>query len=381
MLKKFEVKNFKNFKEKVTIDFDNVGGYQFSTDCITDDIISKMLIYGRNATGKSNLGHAIMNINANLGFSRITKDKEILNADSDDSKAEFKYTFLFDGKEVIYKYNKFSNLELLEEELIIDGERSFYVNFLDKYCDFNNLYYLSPELVTNSYVDTVFFNRKTDGIMEYPIPLLRWLISNTTLTLDSALMKLSDYVRRMYMVTVGSMAIYGPKSLYETFYENLIDEKELREFEEFLNFMGVVCRLHCEKLSDGQYELYFKQKKLLPFHENASSGTLALMNLYIQINIGKTASFLYLDEFDAFYHFEMTENLIRYFKLKFPNCQIILTSHNTKLMSNRLFRPDCLFILSRNGKLTSLNNATKRELREGHNLEKMYISGEFDAYE
>jgi len=50
-------------------------------------------------------------------------------------------------------------------------------------------------------------------------------------------------------------------------------------------------------------------------------------------------------------------------------------------MSNRLFRPDCLFILSRNGKLTSLNNATKRELREGHNLEKMYISGEFDAYE
>ena len=41
----------------------------------------------------------------------------------------------------------------------------------------------------------------------------------------------------------------------------------------------------------------------------------------------------------------------------------------------------CLFILSREGNLTALCNATQRELREGHNLEKMYISGEFEKYE
>lgn len=40
-----------------------------------------------------------------------------------------------------------------------------------------------------------------------------------------------------------------------------------------------------------------------------------------------------------------------------------------------------MFILSRKGKLTSLYNATTRELREGHDLEKMYISKEFDKYE
>ena len=38
-------------------------------------------------------------------------------------------------------------------------------------------------------------------------------------------------------------------------------------------------------------------------------------------------------------------------------------------------------ILSRKGTLTALCNATQRELREGHNLEKMYISGEFEKYE
>lgn len=42
MLKKFTLKNYKNFKDEISINFENTAGYQFSTDCITDGIISKM---------------------------------------------------------------------------------------------------------------------------------------------------------------------------------------------------------------------------------------------------------------------------------------------------------------------------------------------------
>ena len=66
---------------------------------------------------------------------------------------------------------------------------------------------------------------------------------------------------------------------------------------------------------------------------------------------------------------------------KYPECQLIMTSHNTNLMANKIVRPDCLFILSSRGTLTALCDATERELREGHNLEKMYISGEFEKCE
>ena len=41
-------------------------------------------------------------------------------------------------------------------------------------------------------------------------------------------------------------------------------------------------------------------------------------------------------------------------------------------------RPDCFFILN-NTRLISIVNSTDRELREGHNLEKLYRSGEFDG--
>ena len=66
MLKKFMLKNYKNFKDEITIDFENIAGYQFNTDCLSDGIIGKMLIYGCNATGKTNLGRAILDIGSTM---------------------------------------------------------------------------------------------------------------------------------------------------------------------------------------------------------------------------------------------------------------------------------------------------------------------------
>lgn len=55
MLKHFRVNNFKNFKDDLDIDFSDVNGYKFSQDCITNDLIGKMIIYGKNGSGKTNL--------------------------------------------------------------------------------------------------------------------------------------------------------------------------------------------------------------------------------------------------------------------------------------------------------------------------------------
>lgn len=106
MLKKFSVKNYKNFQNEVVIDFQNIAGYQFNTDCLADNTISKMLIYGRNAVGKTNLGKAIIDIRTILGKS-FPLDKEILlNADSKENYALFSYTFQFENHELIYEYTR-----------------------------------------------------------------------------------------------------------------------------------------------------------------------------------------------------------------------------------------------------------------------------------
>ena len=383
MLKKFTLKNYKNFKDEISIDFENTAGYQFSTDCITDGTISKMLIYGRNATGKTNLGKALIDICMTMfGVRRYADTGVFLNADSIDETATFSYEFGFENNELIYRYTRFYNQELRNEELRINKKTIFSCDFENNKFDFKNLKYINAETASiDRYLQSVDIDDEEE-LQEPKLPFLRWLISNVALNSDSILIELANYTRRMLMITAGNTMLRTSRRMNDSFYELLEDSNRLKDLEYFLNEMGIECKLILQKLLDGQRELYFEHEKLVPFYETASSGTLALVDLYRRL-IPKNwdPSFIYLDEFDAFYHYEMSEKVINFFKRRYPKCQIIMTSHNTNLMTNRLMRPDCLFILSRAGALTALCNATERELREGHNLEKMYISGEFDKYE
>jgi hypothetical protein len=306
-----------------------------------------------------------------------------LNADSVEDSAGFTYTFRFDDMELSYQYTRFSDQELRDEELILNGISIFKCDFLKGEYRFDNLKCIDAETANvDRYLQALEGNESAEENIEPKLPFLRWLISNVALKNDSVLIRLSNYVRRMVMITVGNEVPYRVRRMSNVFYESLERPERLKDLEDFLNAMGIECKLILKKLPDGQKELYFAHEKLVPFYENASSGTLALLDLYRRI-VPKVwePSLIYLDEFDAFYHYEMAENVIKFFKKKYPRCQMIMTSHNTNLMTNRLMRPDCMFILSRRGTLTALCNATERELREGHNLEKMYISGEFEKYE
>lgn len=111
-----------------------------------------------------------------------------------------------------------------------------------------------------------------------------------------------------------------------------------------------------------------------PFLSIASTGTKALELLYVWVKRMSAASFVFIDEFDAFYHFKLSFEVC---KLLFNmDCQVFTSSHNTYLMTNDLLRPDCNFILQ-NNKIKPLQACTEKELRFGHNIEKIYRANAF----
>ena len=385
MLKKFQVRNYKNFRDTLTFDFGKVGGYRFNQECICDDVIGTCIVYGRNATGKTNLGHAIGDIfDVIISNSRFRGSEEFLNADSSESVAQFCYEFEFDGISVVYEYSKREDGKLTIEQLLVDGKMVYCLDFERRVFTDLDLDIIGVEMIQlDRYVDSI---SSDDSELEDSInrlSFLRYILNNSAIASEAVIRKLEDYVRRMRFYGVGHQ-FNSAITLRENkaFVEYLAKEDNLADFQEFLNVMGISCELDLESFSDGESNLCFKHNKPIPFFGTASSGTVSLVNLYKRFVVAlKRPSFIYMDEFDAFYHYEMSEKVVQFFKHRFSQCQVVMTTHNTNLMSNQLMRPDCLFILSGEGKLTALCDATERELREGHNLEKLYIGGEFERYE
>jgi len=170
----------------------------------------------------------------------------------------------------------------------------------------------------------------------------------------------------------------GYREKSKDYYAFIFQKKAyIDEFNALLKRAGIDIPVVAKKDTDGETRLYFGAKKPMPFFKVASNGTKALYTFFYWFKTAPDVSFMYLDEFDAFYHYELSEIVVSILE-KTSGFQKILTSHNTNLLSNRIMRPDCYFILTPD-KLTSLANATERELREGHNLEKLYMSGEFNG--
>ena len=161
---------------------------------------------------------------------------------------------------------------------------------------------------------------------------------------------------------------------------NIIDEFIIRhnlikDFEQFLyDVSDQKFEFMQPRNNDKQVFCFIKGTPVL-FQGIASTGTHSLTLLYYWLKQMEKASFVFIDEFYAFYHFKLSKNICR--KLFELNCQLFLTSHNTLLLCNDLLRPDCNFLLDKN-EIRAIHDCTDKELREGHNIEKLFRGGTFD---
>lgn len=370
MLEKFSVKNYKNFKNQISIDFTVKHDYKFNEYCIKDGVLNKVIIFGDNGVGKSNFGYALFDIVGTLTDKNTIpfQANDFLNADSDDKVAEFSYEFKFDNDLVKYNYKKSEFKKVVFEELYINNDKIYDYDFLKKSFGNQNM-----ELINAGTLNFEYY--------ESNIAILRYIANNTTQAEGSIIKKLMNFVTKMlWFRSLQDNSYIGLETDVVNIADWIVANNLIGEFNEFLKSnANLKINVATAKILEAKNTNIFIEKHKnnpLIFENVASSGTKSLLLYFYWYKHFKDVKFLFIDEFDAFYHFKLSKNIIKNL-IEYKNMQTILTSHNTYIVNNDLLRPDCYFKL-KDGELKSFADSTERELREGHNLEKMLRQGEFD---
>ena len=369
MLKEFRVKGFKNFEKELVFDFSKTRNYNFSENAIKDGIVKTGLIYGINGSGKSNLGSAIFDIILHL----TEKEKLInlysyyLNLSNSNIMAKFYYKFKFEDDILEYEYQKDKPQNLVSEVVKINNK------LIAEYDYLTNKFELNLE-------GTESLNKNLNG---NNISFIKYINNNINPKEDSEQFKIKKIIEKfisfvdnmLFFASLNGNFYQGFKKGNGTISDEIINNGKLKDFENFLNEAGVPYKLIEKKIGKDK-RIYCKFKSgEVDFFEIASKGTCSLTLFYSWLISLDKVSFVFIDEFDAFYHVDLAKRVVE--ELLKLNIQAILTTHDTTIMTNDLLRPDCYFVLSE-GKIKSLPDLTEKELRQAHNLEKMYRAGAFN---
>ena len=369
MLKEFRVKGFKNFEKELVFDLSKTRNYNFSENAVKDGIVKTGLIYGINGSGKSNLGLAIFDIILHLSEKEklINLYSHYLNLSNSNIMAKFYYKFKFEDDILEYEYQKNKPENLVREILKINNKLISDYNYI------TNEAKLKLEGTEN-------LNKNLSG---NNISFIKYINNNINPEMNSEQFKIKKIIEKfinfvdnmLFFASLNGNFYQGFKKGNGTISDEIINNGKLKDFENFLNEAGISYKLIEKKIGKDK-RIYCKFKSgEVDFFEIASKGTCSLTLFYSWLISLDKVSFVFIDEFDAFYHVNLAKRVVE--ELLKLNTQAILTTHDTTIMTNDLLRPDCYFVLSE-GKIKSLPDLTEKELRQAHNLEKMYRADAFN---
>ena len=369
MLKSFSVENYKNFSDKLTLSFDSVRKYNFNNQYVKDGLLNKVLVVGKNACGKTNLGYALFDIiytlTDNYRHPLQVDGPSFLNGSTRKGYAEFVYEFADRGKTYEYTYRKTAPTVIIYESLKVDGETVFARDGQEG--DYGGL---SGYNAGQLRIDL------GDGSLS----VLRFIVNNTLQFEDSPLKYIVDFANGMLYFKSDQegnmfMGLHKSPSPISGYIAN---NGLVTEFKKFLWDIAEI-DIDLEAVCVGGMQNVLVQNlgnDKLVFDAIASSGIKMLLQFYYWFKQFEKVTFLFLDEFDAYFHYETAGKILK-MVAEMGGFQTVFTSHNTTLIGNRILRPDCYMILEK-GVLNNFSDCTNREIREGLNIEKMYRSGEFD---
>ncbi|MDQ1244262.1 MAG: hypothetical protein QG567_619 [Campylobacterota bacterium] len=415
MLLQFSVNNYRSIKDTVTFSMLSSSKNENSFKVKKYNLLNSAVIYGANASGKSNLLRAM----AFMGRIVLNKTKVIqstdtlphdpfrLNSSTQDASSTFEIVF-FIG-ETKYRYGfELDNTTVYAEWLYADekgkeaklfyrdSEDEEYVN-KHKFKE-GNRFFDDKKLEINILPNQLLIwecDRTKDGIISKSI--LKWFSRFNLIDgldhggyISYTIKKMEDSTFKNEMINLVKTADIGINDI-------VLQEEELpKEFfenspfsEEFIqdmiaakgNKIPIVKTFHAI-FDENNNEI---GKEIFELDDEESLGTRKFFKMSAPIlNTLQEGKILMIDELDASLHPMLTRHLIKLFhdkSINTKNAQLIFATHDTNLLKPQIFRRDQIWFTEKDkyGSTDIYALSEIKNVRKTEDFESQYIQGKYGA--
>ena len=369
MLAKMYLTNFLSFKERTEIDL-TASKYSIlgKTNVYKSEILKGALFIGPNASGKSNALKGLSFIIKMIKGEGVSFNR--YRCLFSDNIITIEYEFIFESKKVEYviEYNIQTNS--ISENLKIDE-----ITVLKRTGNTGELR-IGQSVTTDDQVDseTLFLRTASFNTGRFPQ--------------EPTLRKLMDFLQNSYIVDE-----YNWDARVGSTITRYAEEFGVEKINKYLTAFKYDFSMEYGSESEGaglkltlgaDNKMVFLKRKSFPFPNvliNESQGNQVFADLLPHlIRVIENAGMLIVDEFGNSFHNKLAEKIISFFMENAKNSQIFITSHHTNLISNSVFRPDQINLITfLNTSGSNVKRLSQFKPREAQNLEKMYLGGMFEG--
>lgn len=405
MLLQFTFKNFRSFKDENILDMraTKVTELSYHVRKIGNDkILPITAVYGANASGKSNVIHA-------LGFMRMCiTTSMIFNTDIDNSKLKFPYG---DNIKFCFTDNNDEVSSYFETIFILKNKKRYSYGFIIDKNGFKEEW-LKLIKSNNEYTDIVI--RKNYKLTTYKTRNIKMdeniktSLNHTSLVLtlgamlnDKLLIEIRNWFNNMNIVDFGNPII--DTVISKNIVSNELINGKLKT--SFLNYLAsfdnsiidyTIKKQANEENEKNSYKIYTHHKiigsndiKKIPLSLE-SSGTQKMITLFIHFYKAiQNGTLIFIDELNAKLHPLLVRLILNMFsnpETNPNNAQLIFTTHDTWLMHKDILRRDEIWFTDKNKdgiselySFVEFKDDKGKGIRNDENYEKNYLLGKYGA--
>lgn len=413
MLIQFNIKNFKSFRDEVSLDLSATKITEHEShvvDIANDKLLKVAAIYGANASGKSNVYDAFdyMTYYVAESFNFGGEEDSRRKKENDYPKVT---PFLFDEKSC----DEETTFEVFYVDNAENSGKVYQYGFSLKRDEVVEEWLYSKAKTARNNYRTIFYRKKGEeleinGFSKNHVENIKASLNKETLIVSlgaklrvAKLKKVRDWFLNNDILDFGDPAenFFRSRMLPEGF----VDSKEVQGnvVKYFASFDEAIQDFNVEKLPQEDEKETSKSYRIDALHKMTdsqkmaaiplkmeSSGTLKMFALYPSLkDVLDNGGTLFIDELNSRLHPLLVRNIILTFlspEINIQNAQLIFTTHDIWQFSNELLRRDEIWLVNKNRdgvselySLADFKDEDGNKVRRDEALSKKYLTGNYGA--